>query len=586
MPGVEQACTLVLQAYGHADELSSPDRDTLSQWRSSYNESVSELAGHFDRDSDWWFVPLSSRDHFASALQESFQLAASVDTAMATTSGPLKVVCEDGVLAAALADLAALRGWRVHRRLGDRLMWMGRNMRRRIVNLMRLGAQLVRVWRGWGAGWRYGSWATRTAGLDIVFVAPIHLPVPLNQAEIFCDTYFGALPQTCADRGSRTAVTGPALCDPIAHARAARDIDRIPIVPLESMVTAADALAICFQAVMKWINPPTLPRRLAAKLPRMHAFVHREIADAIALRIQGAQFERAFGQLLVRSPNVRVIHTYENNWWEHAINRVCNEQAGRPPTIGYLHCAVIESHLKNYRRKDEVNRPEPDRIVCTGPAARDVLLSLGEYEPDKVADGFAFRAPDLSSLARREGSIGTVKTILVLLEGLYTMAGFLRMLDKAGPAFEGRRVIVRAHPVLPLEKLAAIARIPLAPKGHLEPSSGVPLLEDIARADLVMFKASSTALTAGYIGVPLVRYRDEWWLSDDPLRECDALKIEVRGSEEVSAAIAHFENMPTTQLNAERARLRSYVDRYFRVPTEEIVSAFGLDPGSQKEVVS
>jgi hypothetical protein len=581
---VNPAGVLVLRATGKASELPKPDPDALSRWRHSYNDAVSVLADHFGFDTDWWFVPLSSRDHFASTIQQAFQFAARVEAALRAERGRVSVVCADFCTAAALTDLAASCGSQVDCRFADRVVWAGRDLRRRLKNFLKLLAQIGRIWRGWFAGRRYGPWQTRTAGLDVVFAAPLHLPLPKDGQGVYRDTYFGDLPEWIARRGERTAVTGPALCDPVAHATAARDLDRIPAIPLDSMVTATDAVALCFQSVGKWLKPPQSPQSLQAMLPRLDKFVRREIEDSIALRVQGTHFERAFSTLLIRSPNARVIHTYENNWWERAIDRPSTRRAAATPTVGYLHCAVIESSLKNYRRAKEINRPAPNRVICTGPAARDVLLTLGEYDPSKVAEGCALRAPNFQALPQRRSAVGTVKTILVLLEGLYTMVDLLRVMDKAAADLPDRRIIVRPHPVLSLQKIATKAGVLLAPHGRLEQSDGESLIDEILRADLIVFKASSTALTAGYMGVPLLRYRDDWWLSDDPLCKCNALKVEIERSEEVAGGIAHFEKMPESQLNAERVQFRSYVDQYFRAPTEEAVRAFGLEQPSKRRL--
>jgi hypothetical protein len=563
-------------AAGNSDVLTtcSSSSERLALWRSAYNDLVSTLSIHFDHESDWWFVPLSTRDHFGSRLQERFQQVARLERTLAHGNGPATVACEDGLFAASLAEFFGQRGWEVKRPMSDRLIWISRDARRRMTNAARLGLRVARLWRDWWAGRKQNSWVSRTSGLDAIFVAPMHLPVRTSPDNVVRDDYFGDLPRKFADAGKRVAVTGPLIFDPFDHARAAQKLRRVPVVALDSMITLGDVAALGAGALRRWLRPPRVPVKVDGPLPRMRGIVQREIDDAIVSRVHGAHLERAFRKLLSRSPGVRVLHTYENNWWERAIDRPAAGRAESGEIVGYLHCAVLESSLKNFRRNDEIARPQPDRIICTGPAARTALLTLGEYDPDKVFAGCALRAPDLDALPGRKGAIGTARSILVLLEGLPTMAELVRLVAKAAPALAGRRIVVRPHPVLPLEQIAAKAGVRIAADGLLQPSSGAPLVDEIAAADLVIFKASSAALIAGYAGLPLIRYRDDWWLSDDPLRHCDALKVEVGTPDQIVAAVERFESMSADELDDERARFRAYIDSYLARPSDAALACF------------
>jgi hypothetical protein len=160
------------------------------------------------------------------------------------------------------------------------------------------------------------------------------------------------------------------------------------------------------------------------------------------------------------------------------------------------------------------------------------------------------------------------------MEGLPTVSRFLRFVADALPFIGDRRVIARAHPVLPLHDVARAAGVALAPQGLIAPAGGGSLESDIAAADAVIYLASSTAFTAGYMGLPLIHWRGGGWLRDDPLRDCDALKCEVVRPEDMGQAIARIEAMDAAQFAREHEQFRTYIDQYLSRPTSENLAPF------------
>jgi hypothetical protein len=162
----------------------------------------------------------------------------------------------------------------------------------------------------------------------------------------------------------------------------------------------------------------------------------------------------------------------------------------------------------------------------------------------------------------------------VLLEGLPTTPRFLRFVDETLPFLSGRRVVVRAHPVFPLKAVAHAAGVRVAPGGRLEASSGGSLEDDIAAADAVFVRSSSTVLVAGYMGIPIIRCRDDWWLNDDPLQNCGALKFEVKSPEEITSVVSAIEGMTDQAFERDRDVLRAYIDSYLAAPSQSALSPF------------
>jgi hypothetical protein len=535
---------------------------------------VSALAPHFGPASGWWFVPLSSRDHFGSKMQDAFQHAARVKIAL-TAGKNITVTCDDGDRAAALAGMALASGNSVTADIQDRITWLGHDIVRKWRRTIIFASRMLKLLRNWWAGRVYGPWWADSTGYDVIIVAPLHLPLQYDQDGAVRDTYFADLPSKLAAAGERVLITGPLLADPFAHAQATRGGGSVQVLALDNMISLGDVLALALKGVFSWLFPPRPPRLVDGPMPGLSRLIAREISDALEQRLHGAQLERAFANLLSRNPNARVIHTYENNYWERSINRPARDARPIRRTVGYVHAPVLESFLKNHVAAEEgPYRPAPQYLVCTGPAARDRLLTVGDYDPSSVAPGCALRVSNLSYIRPRTQPPRPIATILVLLEGLPTTPRFLRFVNETLPFLSGRRVVVRAHPVFPLEAVAHAAGVHVAPSGRLEASSGGSLEDDIAAADAVFFKSSSTVLVAGYMGIPIIRYRDDWWLNDDPLRSCGALKFEVQRPEELAGAVSAIEAMTDQKFERDRDALRAYIEGYLAAPSQSALSPF------------
>ena len=414
--------------------------------------------------------------------------------------------------------------------------------------------------------------ARRVDGVDVVIFAPASDAALVATGEIYRDTYFGPLADLLREDGETPLLFGLPVTSQRETVRALARRSDIPATSIYHWSGARDICVSLWQALATRLIIPriVLPSGVAADRA-----IRTDLKDVRGDMFFGLLLERAVQRVLAAYPDARVIHTYENNPWEHAVDRAAHEATPRRHVTGYLHCAVLPSHLKNYRAEEEAGlRPEPDRIVCTGRAARDVFLGLGHHDPNRVSAGCALRGPSFAEIERRPGPPSRIGTILAVLEGLNSMADLLVFLAAAREHLSGCRILVRPHPTMPLSGLLARAGVTLDPAGGFAESATGSLETALAEADAVVYVSTTAAMTALAMGIPLIKVRLNSVLEDDPLFACDALKRTVDSPAQMAAAVSAFERMEQTAFDCDCAAARNYLDDYLTPPNEESLAPF------------
>lgn len=522
---------------------------------------LSERNGH---DPAWWYTWLSCRDqHNAPLLRLSLRLAA-IEAALEGAE-PLQAICPEPGLAAAVRRLARRRSWRVRQGLRDRLIWGWRRFLRPVrdvvdgARVLRLGLRLVSAAR------RHPLAEGIRPDVDDVLVTVLHQR-PQPPAQPFHDVYFGPVPRWLAAQGRKVLVVGQVLGDAERMSADIAGLHDPAVATLGHALTFADV----FRAV-GWalVRRPALSGQGDADL-LLPEGVGRPVIDLGT----GKLFELATRRLLQAAPHARVVHIYENNPWEHAVNRMARA-AGRA-SLGFLHCAVLPSHLKNIITESERSlRPGPDRILCTGPVARDIFLSLGAHDPVAVGIACDLRgAVPVAGLALRQTPPAAIRRVIVILEGLEKMTALLRFMDQAARLSPHIRFELREHPAFPLDRLAPLAGIAVGEDAPLRRSAPPVLTDALAAADAAIYQGSTAALTAGWMGLPLIRFDSGEIPTDDPLHRCTALKRTVSRPEELAATLESFAVMDGEAFARELAELRAHITAYLAPPTEAAMAAF------------
>ena len=542
-----------------------------------FKSLVTQLAEANETWDGWWYTWLSSRDRHNSRLFEQMIYAERVRNLLrSTTAQALTLKCHDPTLAAALTRIARETGWQVQGGAAVHVCWLVSGLGSRLAPFIAAAKLIRRGVLGFFAAHSNPHAAGTLTGHKLLIVSLFGRNALPRDGESFTDTYFAELPRWFARRGIRTLVLGEpdASVAEVTHAVAHW---RDPAVCTPAHLTGLwDVLASSVKATF-------VPRRaLQINLPQdswLRPLLRADLRRDAVSRGSGYLLKCAMDRVLAQNPDARVLHMYENNPWERAIAQAAHATIPPRDVTGYLHCAVLPAHLKNYiSTKERRLRPAPDKIVCTGPAARTVFLGLGEHAPDKVLAGCALRDTAARLGPMRKVPPNRIETVLVLLEGLEKMVGLLRFAAAAASCHRHIRFVVREHPAMPLAQLTLRSGVSVGGEGQIEASAAADLELALDTADAVIYQGTTAALAAGYLGVPLIRFVVSGILTDDPLFACPALKRKVYSPDELPAIFAEFEGMDGPSWDRETIALRAYLEDYLAPVTAGALAAFGMPP--------
>ncbi|MEK9754459.1 MAG: hypothetical protein VW338_14795, partial [Rhodospirillaceae bacterium] len=188
----------------------------------------------------------------------------------------------------------------------------------------------------------------------------------------------------------------------------------------------------------------------------------------------------------LRAPAL-IVWPWENHAWERRMVRLARRAGVR--TLGYQH-SVVGPHMYNYAAEANHDGAAslPDRVLTTGPATRDQLVSWG-LPAERTSVGGALRAKETAHTVWKADA-----PIFVALpfdrQAAAEMVGAVKAL-----ASRGRRFLIKEHPIY---------------RFHFDEIPGVERtekpLEDHAQLSLVIFAATTVGLEALVAGIPAVRF--------------------------------------------------------------------------------
>jgi hypothetical protein len=498
----------------------------------AYCDAVTEISRANAETRTWWYTWLSSRDRFNSRVFDAC-FAAAVGAPQKPARGGLLL----GFVQITKEVAAVLEGWIVAR------------------------LHPVR--------WREEA--------SIIVIAPTADRALGSQNTPYSDPYFGILFEWLRAHGETPGLIGLPQGNRRRTVTALAKRNDMPCAALHHYLRFRDIVSAVLHAARANFKVPALGLPGGDKLISV---IRADLAAARGDILFGLLVERAIGRALKLNPQARIIHTYENNPWERAVALAARDQHPPREVTGYLHCAVLPSHLKNFQAPQEKGlRPAPHRIVCTGPAARALFLSLGAHDPTQVVAGCALRDPEIFKLRARATPPPRVETVLVLLEALQSTIELLRFLKAAAPTLAGRRVLLRPHPMMPLEALLPGAGIRLGDNIFAE-SRPRDLAAALEESDVALYQSSTAAFTALAMGIPVVKVSLPLPFDDDPLLACDALKRIVKQPEALVIALKDFEAMSQAAYLAERDQAADYMGSYLVPPDEITLRPFLADRSS------
>jgi hypothetical protein len=521
----------------------------------------------------WWYTWLASRDRYNAALWNRFLTLASVETDEQQTQS------DDSVLTAHIR-----KAWPIDTRSGfekisERLKFFRSTLFTNLSTYRRLIAEVL-----WFLRWSYVEKNTKLPDVADVIIVTQLSPNSFRGSE-YKDLYFGPLQTFLEKNGERVFVCGMVQGNINKVHSLRENADNIKadtVSSLGSFIKVTDVFLAIWETIFNKIKIADVELPWGGNSKTLLA---DDIRNARPDMFHCLMIEHASDRMLSQFPLARVIHTYENNPWEHAVNYQATLK-GHDST-GFLHCAVLPSHLKNYIAEEEIGlRPSPKRIVCTGGLARDVFLSLGAHDSGQVFSSCDLRGTIPRDRHPREIHRNKILKALVVLEGLPSMGDFIRFLDEAARKYSEIVFSVRAHPALPLKTLVQKIPIDFHPNGPLIENCEINLLSEIEAADVVIYQGTTVAMTSVYLGTPVIKIVGREPVEDDPLFQTAHLKWRAQNLKELGEVFGEIENLGQNIFEQERDAARKYISEYLAAPTEKNMSVFLKTGGVYLESIS
>lgn len=494
----------------------------LEELKTTYIDYIYRCNASFGMFSNWWYLPSSSRERIGTFVQDEY---------VNQIGSKIKIKASVGSFQDFLRKFPAIKS---------------------ILSLLRDNLILLKI--------IFRKKPDLNRKVDILFVHPIHdLPIRKQNGSIW-NHYFGELPETYLDLGLEVEIAGvndPGVFgkDIIFQERGYRISNSLSFLKISDLVEAN------LQSIKHFLLGLRFPRPKNEREKLLHKLIQKESKSKLYNVFWGNIYKLAFANIISKLNPDFIFHTYENNWWERSLNQAhLSKKNTTKKCIGFIHCSILESHMKYTLVQDEWRlKPSPDALLVTGKNILSVLSERGGYDFKNILVGYDLRGPNLYSIQKR--NLGQIKQILVLLEGLDTMPDLLLLVLESLP-LDMYQLKVRCHPVFPIEKpeFHKIRNHELYSK--LTVTRGTSLEDDLNEADLVVYKGSTSALYAAYKGIPLLRFQDDWWASDDPLIGCNILKKTFSNSVELLEGIEQFKLMKEEVFSEEQKKMQAYVFDY------------------------
>lgn len=276
---------------------------------------------------------------------------------------------------------------------------------------------------------------------------------------------------------------------------------------------------------------------------------------------------------LVKKRNIKTFtFTYENYPWEKMCLIAFRKFSPKTNIIGYQHVpfypAFTNYYISDYEKKVV---PLPDSILTTGEVTKEYLKTFCGFSSQIVKTGCALKAQKSNIAAKsRKG----MKNILVVLGEYNRAKSMVRMVYLAFKDRPGLTAIVRPHPATPVKRLINELGNDIVNCPNIRFSSEIHLTQDLDKADLVLYNASTVCFDAIKFGIPVVHVGFKDILSFDPLFMCDNFKWSASCPSELLDRIDCISQLPDDKYYDLQNAAIAHVKDYLFETTEECMEKF------------
>ena len=482
-------------------------------------EALARLRGE-DDPLDWWTDSLSERSPYLSPLIRECAMVRVVERWLGGP-GPLLLFVEGEALRAVIAGLARGRGWQVV----DTAGWLGRARstlrrggRRIAAPLFFLSLGLGRLfqWRLWNRPWAAGPRPDPPHILCFSFVGR----AALSRSPSVSDPYWGPLLPWLQARGHRVAIVPVTVGRPLSPAQVSSILAGrgVAVVLPEDHLRVRDYLWAACRGVQIARRPLGSVSFDGIDIRALCAEERDRHGGSLRLPLTLLQYRLGL-RLSQNLTGLRgCLYPFENQVWERALLMGLRRGCAELQTVGFQHSTIAPLEMNYFPAKNDWrDLPLPDRLICHGERFRQVLEGAG-YPSSQLAVGGSLRYPHLLTAASSRGHTageGRPAVLVLLSIVLAEAAEVLWKAEKGLTGMPGARLIVRAHPFMPLPKvLAALGRSHLPPE--LEEGAG-SLEHLLVGTECVVYRDTSAAFEAAVRGIPCVYVASEVTVDNDPL---------------------------------------------------------------------
>ncbi len=374
------------------------------------------------------------------------------------------------------------------------------------------------------------------------------------------DAFFGQLPEFLKNKEQRIVFFANILGDYKFCLQKILQCPNAVIIPIDYCGCVSSILESVF---VSWFYFPQVKGE--------YQFLNYEVSDLINAElasfsgtIQPYQYLH-YAQtrnLLKKIPAKTFLLTYENNPWEKMCMLAVRESSPQTEIIGYQHTVTPQASVNMFiSANEEAIIPKPDRVLTVGEVTKEIIERYTQISSLSIVASCALRYENLLKRASLERT--KYFRILVALEGIGDVYKMVNYVLQELEGCKKYKIILRAHPVLPVSAFADKLFKKLNDLPFVEISQDHSLIEDIKRTDLTIYWGSTVALESLWLGKPVIHFDMQKLFSYDPLFDCSDLKWTINAHQKLTEVLDEIYSLSDQEFLCARQKAHDYLVRYF-----------------------
>lgn len=387
------------------------------------------------------------------------------------------------------------------------------------------------------------------------------------------DVFFGRLPQILKSHGCNVLVYATILGNRkncLHRMEKCRDID---IIPIELFLDTRSVISDMFNLLFMRFRPLDT---VMFDDKNVAPIINAELSDTLNNIPAYQYFHYRFIESLSRFMDIETfLQTGENNPWERMCIMALRKYSPATRILSYQHAVVPQASANMFAGRGEAElAPLPDHLLTTGPEPKRIIEQFGDYPSGFVVSACGLRYEYLDNIIMNPVKETRPRRILLALEGIPEVVRMVEYAVRELADNHDYSITVRAHPSLPFETLQKHLPSDLRGMDALEISQNRSLMDDIERADAVMYWGTTVALEALKAGKRVIHFDMETRLSYDPLFLVESMKRSVTSKDSLSEVLDALFICDPDALQKEQQSALNYLNDYFAPVCFENIKPF------------